>query len=115
MYRLKEEALPFFSKELRTATMEMEAWTETYHVCKDALEEVRPCFITFGHQKGCTNSLAGWDKENGAKFNFTLNFPSLKYKDYDQIYNKGMTRKLMERVQCVVNEWYESREWMEGE
>jgi len=105
-YRLKKEAVKFFKEGLSTSVRSLDAW-KTLQVDIEALEEVEDVIITYGHSStlpsgGEYNSLGGWSKD-GAKFHFTIHFPSTKHKDYD-VFNKGRNvRELMNRIQTETN------------
>lgn len=71
MYRLNPEAVPFFSENIKTLITDWETWTETYNVDKKALEEVKPCYLKYGHEYTIktddgrdlrTGTMGGWDK-----------------------------------------------------
>ena len=114
---MTKEAGPFFRKDLATAVYDWVTWTKTYNVDEKALEEVEPCFISFGFETETGTSLKGWGNpesldqrktSKGAHFHFTLHFPSMKYNEYDRFENGKLTRNLMDRIQTVVNSFYES-------
>lgn len=116
-YRLKKEAVQFFRKDLATAVYDWVTWTKTYNVDEKAIEEVEPCFVSFGFETETGTSLKGWGNpespinkrsEKGAHFHFTLHFPSMKYEEYDRFEKGKLTRNLMSRIQDVVNSFYES-------
>ena len=117
MYRLKSEAVPFFKDKLKTAVLEWDVWTKTYNVNESALEEVKPCYLTYGHEhylkrddgtKFKTATLGGWHgaEDGGAAFHFTVHFPSMKMREYDEFSNGDLTRRMMDSVQCTIDNFY---------
>lgn len=125
--RLKKEARPFFKEELATKILSYDNWKEYYHISEDALEEVQDAYITYGCKRyseyANTCDLSGWanpdndeNKKNGtagAKFAFTIHFPSCKYEEYDKFSKGRMTAGLMDRIQRVVDSFY--RDFVSGE
>ena len=113
-FRLKTEAVKFFKKELSCRIYDLDTWTKTYNVDESALELVEDCFISYGREDKIGSSLCGWgnpDNEKrkthiGAHFCFTLHFPSMKYKEYDEFQKGEITRKLMNLIQNNVNQFY---------
>lgn len=121
-YRLKPEAVPFFKEGMKTAIADWDTWTKTYNVDPKALEEVKPCFLEYGHkyiiktEEGedlKTGSLGGWD-EKGMRFCFTLHFPSAKFFEYDKFAKGDILRKLMDDIQRNADRWYEKYSTEEG-
>lgn len=108
-YRLKPDAVPFFKENLKTAVFDLDTWTKTYNVDTEAIEEVKPCYLTYGHESTInsvrSNSLCGWDK-NGSHFHFTINFPSMKMREHDEFTKGNTMRKLMDAIQNTVNNFY---------
>jgi len=106
-YRLKKEAVKFFKEGLSTSVRSLDAWKDL-QVDIEALEEVEDVRITYGHSSTLSsgnesNSLNGWSPKDGAEFHFTIQFPSMKHRDYDQ-FNKGRNvRELMNRIQTEIN------------
>lgn len=103
-YRLKKEATPFFQEKHATEIKSFDYW-ESIGVDRKALEEVKPAYITFGHQdrKNNSSSLAGWDGENGSHFHFTVHFPSTKHQEHDRFSNGRNIRKLMDQIQSHID------------
>ena len=121
-FRLKPEAVPFFKESLKTLITSYDRWTDTYNVDPNALEEVKPCYIEYGHAhviKGDdgrdikTGSLSGWD-EKGTHFHFTIHFPSAKYCEHDKFTKGNILRKLMDAIQHDADNWYENFSNEEG-
>lgn len=111
-YRLKEKAYPYFKKDLQTKVFDLDMWKRDYNVCEEALEEVCPCYITFGIPTSSKGTmLRGWsapDSENpGARFHFTIHFPSMKCREYDEFSKGNLTRVLMETIQRDVDYWWQ--------
>lgn len=108
-YRLKPDAVPFFRNNLKTAVLDWDTWTKTYNVDPEAIEEVKPCYLTYGHESTRDgvrgSSLCGWDKD-GSHFNFTLNFPSMKMREHDEFTKGNTMRTLMDAIQNTVNNFY---------
>lgn len=114
MYRLKPEAVPFFKKSIKTAVLDWDKWTKNYNVDPDALEEVKPCYLSYGHEHETkvdnghpinSSTLGGWSKD-GAAFHFTVHFPSMKMKEYDLFNNGNVTRQMMDAVQSSLDRFY---------
>lgn len=111
-YRLKKEATPFFKEDLATRVEMNDVW-ERLNVDKNALEEVLPAFLQYGH---CTaskekdgyssSSLSGWSKDEGKYFHFTIHFPSVKFMESDKFGKGRVVRELMDRIQYDVDNFY---------
>lgn len=108
MYRLKKEAVPFFSEKIATKIMDLSTWEEN-HVDINALEKVEPVRVEYGHVKEGRNyaSLGGWSADEGTHFHFTIHFPSVKFMEHDNFGNGKMVRELMDKIQRVVNSHYQ--------
>jgi len=105
-YRLKKEAVPFFKEKHATKIYTKEVW-DTLSVDEKALEVVEEAYLSFGHETSKSgSSLGGWSEKEGAKFSFTINFPSVKLQEYDKFSNGKVTRELMGRIQNVINSFY---------
>lgn len=105
LYRLKEDAVPFFKESIATRIERLSVW-EDLNVDIKALEVVSHPYLTFGHsnRKRNSSSLSGWSPEEGTHFHFTIIFPSTKYKEHDEFTNGKMTRELMNKIQsCISN------------
>lgn len=106
-FRLKKEAIPFFSEDIAVKIMRLHEWQDNYHVDKNALEEVKPLYVSYGIKSGeNSSSLSGWD-EKGSRFHFTLHFPSVKFNEHDKFSKGKSIRKLMDRMQEDLNSFYE--------
>lgn len=108
-YRLKKEAVPFFTERLATAIYDWDVW-QKYNVDDKALEEVEDARIEYGVKTSKTSSdLCGWD-ENGTHMRFTVVFPSMKFREHDAFTKGKMVRELMNRFQreanSFLNEFY---------
>jgi hypothetical protein len=108
-YRLKKEAVPFFKEECATKIFDLETWKK-YQVDEKALEEVEPACVYFGKkQSEHSSSLCGWsnleNEDGGARFCFTIRFPSVKVEEYDKFSNGKITRELMNKIQQQVS-WF---------
>ena len=106
-YRLKQEAVPFINKKHATCIYSLDIW-DSLGIDINALEEVDPIYLTYGHinSKGSGN-LCGWD-EKGAKFHFTVNCPSLKHCEYQKISSDRSISELMDIMQKGVNWHFEN-------
>jgi len=106
-YRLKKEAVPFFKEKYATAIYSFDTW-ESLQVDTIALEEVEECFISYGHSdiENKMASLAGWSAEDGQRFHFTLNFPSMKYGEHDKFTNGKSVREMMDAIQTQLDYYY---------
>jgi len=103
MYRLKPEAVPFFKDKVATAVQSFDSW-EKYNIDMNALEEVQPAYVTYGHtlkndDGTSSGSLCGWSADDGARFHFTLHFPSLQYQEYDRFSKGTPVRQMMIKIQ----------------
>lgn len=106
-YRLKKEAVPFFHEKHATSIHDSDYW-DRIGVDEKALEVVEEAYVSFGHKTGDnSSSLSGWSEKDGAKFLFTIHFPSVKYREHD-VFSKGKpVRELMNRIQQNVNRFYQ--------
>jgi len=101
MYRLKKEAVPFLNEKHATDIYPLDVW-ESLRVDIRALEEVKPAFISYG----VGSSLSGWGQEEGSKFHFTINFPSLAHREYDEFSKGRHMRDFMDMMQREVDRFY---------
>lgn len=106
LYRLKEAAYPFFKQGLQTAILEYDVWTQTYNVCPEAIEEVKPCYVSCGIMEGRQKSISGWNQKDGSQFLFTLHFPSMKCREYDNFSKGTLSRQLVDTIQNAVDNWW---------
>lgn len=105
-YRLKKEAVPFFKDKCATAILPFDTW-HNMQVDTQALEEVEDAYVTAGIKyTENASSLSGWD-EKGSHFHFTIVFPSMKFKEFDEFAKGAISRELMDRIQSNVNNFYE--------
>ena len=106
-FRLKPEAHQFFKSDLAVKILDLYDW-EKHNVSDNALEEVEEVYLTFGHQRGDSNltSLSGWD-EKGARFHFTIHFPSITHSEYDKFSKGNLVRKLMDIIQRDCDRFFE--------
>ena len=101
-YRLKTEAVPFFVDKLATAICDMQTWKE-YKVDEKTLEEVEEARIEYGkNMNDVCKDLSSYG-EKGAQFHFTIVFPSMKFKEYNDFTKGKMIRDLMNRLQNEIN------------
>lgn len=110
MYRLKEEAVPFFLEKLATQIKSFDNWKEHYGVDMIALEEVEQAHIVYGHQSlnnDHSSTLGGWGQKKGTEFHFTIVFPSVKFMEHDKFSNGKTTRELMNKIQNSINYFYD--------
>lgn len=107
-YKLKKEAIQFFKEDLATKVYPKDIW-DNLSVDLNALTEVKEPFISYGKKTGKeSSSLCGWSPESGARYEFTINFPSLTFHEHD-VFSKGrITRELMNSIQDAVSEYYEN-------
>lgn len=103
-YRLKNEAIQFFKQDLSTKIESFQFW-QAVSVDMNALEEVEECVVKFGIKTSKSGtSLCGWGgDEKGSEYHFTIEFPSMKYKEYDEFNNGRFSRELMNNIQKVLN------------
>jgi hypothetical protein len=105
-YRVKKEAVPFINAKHLHKVCELEIW-DKIGLDMNALEEVEPAYISYGKKIDANSStLCGWS-EDGGRFEFTINFPNMKHKEYDKFCKGKTTRALMDIVQTCVNNYYE--------
>ncbi len=105
-YRLKKEAYPFFKEHLATTIESWDFWKD-HNVHEDAIEEVEEVNIVYGHRNNSSNHKAGWREKEGTHFHFTINYPSMKYQEYDKFSNGQVIRALMDKFQRVANQFYQ--------
>jgi hypothetical protein len=113
-YRLKPEAVPFFKESIATHILSLEDWS-FYNVERQALEEVKDVYLTYGHKdkENKSSSLGGWGKDDGTHFYFTIHFPSVKFSENDKFSNGKVVRELMDKIQRHLN--YFQAEYTNGE
>lgn len=105
-YRLKSEAVPFFKAEHSTSIYDWDVW-DKLGVDTKALEEVKDAYISYGQKTSeIGSSLSGWCAEKGADFKFTIHFPSMKMREFDEFGKGKMTRKLMDEIQRKVDYFF---------
>lgn len=104
-YKIKKEAVPFIKEEYASKVLPFDTW-DKLGINMNALDEVKPAYITYGRKTSENSStLCGWN-ENGASFEFTIHFPSMSFYEQDK-FSKGRTiRELMERIQCRIDDFY---------
>lgn len=113
MFRLKKEAVPYFKEKHATSIYSYATW-EKLGVDDRALEEVKSVYLSYGHDMNSgSKTLCGWD-ENGSRFQFTIHFPSLKYKEHDMFSKDRMIRELMNKIQSDIND-FQSKFLIKGE
>lgn len=106
-YRLKKEAIPYFRTKLATTIWDYSQWQEI-GVDNVALEEVEPCHIEYGHRTGSdTKRLSGFDSDDGGRFRFTIVFPSMKHKEYNEFSKGKLMGDLMRHMQELANRYFE--------
>ena len=104
-YRLKKEAVPFMKGEYATLSKPFDFW-DSRGIDINALEEVKPVYLTYGHRDDETaTSLSGWG-EDGSDFRFTIHFPSATYAEYCKESMESKTRELMDVIQDQINKFY---------
>lgn len=107
-YRLKKEAVPFFAEKIVTKVLSLDEW-ENYNVEFKALEEVKPVYLTCGIPMRDGDDSAklssGWN-EKGSRFHFTVNFPSVKFREHDKFNKDRMVRDMMNRIQQSIDDFY---------
>jgi len=105
-YRLKNEAVPFINEKHATSIYSMDTW-DSLGIDINALEEVEPVYVKYGHtNNNGSGSLGGWD-EKGAKFHFTIHFPGIKHCEYDKFSSGRMTKALMDKIQNQINFYFQ--------
>ena len=103
-FRLKKEAVQFFSEKLATAIGDYRFW-KVYNVDDNALEEVEAVVIEYVQKTSPnTRSLGGWDKD-GTELLFTLKFPSMTFYENDKFTKGRSVRELMNRLQVEANSY----------
>ena len=102
-YRLKKEAVPFFKEKHVTSIYSLDVW-DNLGVDEKALEVVEDACLFYGQKTSqYGSSLGGWSEKEGAKFFFTIQFPSVKMQEYDKFSNGKVMRGLMDKIQNVIN------------
>ena len=107
-YRLKKEAVPFILEKHATSIYDLSTWNDLQIDIK-ALEEVKSPLITYGMKDlgSGGSSLAGWNEKKKAHFHFTINFPSMKYKEYDKFHKGRIIRGLMDKIQILADNYFD--------
>ena len=107
MYRIKKEAVPFINEKFSTSVYPFEVW-DSVGIDIKALDEVEPAYIKYGisYSDGKGSSLAGWGEKEGSHFSFTIVFPSMKYREYDEFGKGKLIRSLMDSIQKEINYFY---------
>jgi hypothetical protein len=106
-YRLKKEAVPFIQEKHATKVYPLDTW-ESLSIDINALEEVKPAYITHGHKMSENSStLGGWCRDTGATYEFTIHFPSVTFSEHDKFMKGRFTRELMQSMQYKVDDFYQ--------
>ena len=108
-FRLKPEAVPFFKEGISTSILNWDEW-EKLNIDMNALEEVEPVYVTYGHKGKIksdvqVNDLSGFN-ENGSRFLFTIHFPSTKFYEHEKFNDGRNVRELMNSIQHRLNDFY---------
>ena len=104
-YRLKKEAVEFFQEKHATAIYSLDTW-DSLGVDMKALEEIKEPYLKYGiKQSENSSTLGGWDKE-GSRFEFTICFPSVEFREHDKFSKGKLTRELMNRIQQQIDYWF---------
>lgn len=103
LYRLKKEAVKFmnakFAKQVLTRTS-----CDSYGIDDNALEEVKRPYLSYGIKTSETaNTLAGWSRDEGAKYHFTIVFPSMAIQEHDKFVKGKLIRDLMNDIQGQID------------
>lgn len=109
LYRLKEEAQPYFKDKLQTEIRDINFWSQI-GAKEEALEIVEEAYIKYGHESesGGSTHTCGWSNpdnntDGGTRLNFTVIFPSIKYKEHNEFTKGKMVRQLMDSFQSQAN------------
>lgn len=106
-YRIKSEAVPYISEKHVTKIYPRETW-ESIGIDINALEEVKPAFISYGRKTSDTGkTLSSWSEKDGQTFEFTIHFPSVKFHEHDKFSNGRIVRELMDRIQMQIDKFYD--------
>lgn len=107
LFRLKEEACQYFDSKFSREIKSLENWKEN-GVHENALEETERIFISFGIPTSeMVTDLCGWSmKNNTASFYFSINAIDTNSSDYDRLHQDVNIRLLMDKIQSVVNEYF---------
>lgn len=105
-YRLKKEAVPFFTEHLATKVLTYNEW-EKFKVHMNALEPIIPVVLKYGvkEKEGDNLRLSGWNNDR-AYFNFIIEYPHMNYSDYSVISKDVKVRELMDRMQNCIDSFY---------
>jgi sulfite reductase beta subunit-like hemoprotein len=112
-YRLKKEAVQFFAEKHATSIYMLHTWEEL-GVDINALDEIEEAWIDYGGPESkistgaSSRSIAGWNKDNGGHFHFTIHFPNTEMRDHDNFSKGRVIRSLMDEIQYTVNSFYEN-------
>lgn len=106
-YRIKKEAVPFILEKHATNIYTLDIW-ESIGIDIKALEEVEPVHLSYGIETSeRVKTLGGWSVKDGAKFSFTIHYPSMKYREHDKFSKGRKIRDLMNTIQNEINYFYE--------
>lgn len=102
LFRLKNEAKPFFDKQFKDKVKTMKYWIEN-HVSESALEPIKHIWVSYGHATNGGASLCGWARDGDvsndqARFHFTLNAIGVD----NDIYKKLSKEDSIERVRIEI-------------
>jgi len=113
MFKLKKEAVPFFHDGLATKIADFDFW-KTKNVSQSALESIPDIHIITGHYSmtsGNTQRMSGWSgnkrstEMSEGHYHFTVVVPGVECSFYNEMGSELNMRDLMDRMQCVINEW----------
>ena len=113
-YRLKPEAIPYFSDNLAKKIESFSFW-KNHNVDLNALEEIKEFYIESGHysiRNKDAKHIQGWTSGNFdtdgipyAEFHFTARINGIENIDYNLINGKDI-RILMNDFEEVLGYWY---------
>lgn len=105
-YRLKKEAVPFILEKHATKIYPYDTW-QSLGIDLKALEEVEPIYISFGIKTSDnSSSLCGWSEKDGSHFEFTINFPNVKFEEHDKFSKGRISRDLMNKIQDNLDSFF---------
>lgn len=97
LYRIKKEAIPFIDAKYINNIYTIDTWSRM-GLSENAIEEVKKPYVSYGINGTSSTSLGGWSGEKGSRFEFTIHFPSMKYKEYDEMRKGAFIREIMDTL-----------------
>jgi len=105
-FRIKSDAVKYINEKHATSIYNLQTWDEQ-GIDINALDEVEEACLTYGIKSGDNSkSLCGWEEGEGGHYHFTIHFPSEKHREHDKFSDGRHIRKLMDKIQYEINNFY---------